>query len=224
MPSRVASSLLASLQSSAHNLITYTVQEYENVVVRLCRSPSIRWSMKLSIASNLLTASTFNKISMQSSLEYAYFQAWEVRNIFKNAAKPLVDDTDPFHVVLPHIIGQSSPSNAIPNELFERGLQLIKLLSCYGGLIENSRNSNIEFKDIEKELKDLINDSDSEATLDIKRSIQSIRYRLLLGGIESLYSKRSMITYWKEILYDSCVYSYNCTMCRSSPSEIDYLR
>lgn len=218
MPSRVASSLVASLNSHTHHLITYTIQEYEDVVVRICYSPSIRYRMKLSLASNLLIASTFNKLSMQTSLEYAYTQAWEVRNILKKASKSLIDEQDPYHVVLPHIIGQSSShstslkKNIMTNEFYERGLQLIQWLSCYGKIIKYySNDDNMKMKYM-KVLQDLIKDSDAEAVVDIQSSIRSIRYRLLLGGIENYYQKKLIIHGWNELLYDSCVYSYNCSI------------
>lgn len=209
MPSRVASSLLKSLNSLAYLTITHTVQEYENVVIRLCKSPSIREAIKLSIIHNSLNSPTFNKFSMQESLESAYQQAWEVKNIFKKHSKPVYDSNDLYHRLLPHIISYSASTDrnnkVINYKMFERGKELIYLLTCKGRFIKTK-------EDIQ-ELKDLIGDSDAMAIYNISQSIQSIRQRLILSNVKEKYINVIHTKEWQETLYDSCVYTFTCSMC-----------
>jgi hypothetical protein len=229
MPSRVASSLSSSLNSRADSLVTYSVQEYEDLIVRLCKTATLRHSLKLSMASNLLLSSTFNKISMQRSLESAYQQAWEARNILKTRRKSFVDERDPYHVVLPHLIGGgrrgvgravgSSSRNRYENlDLFERGYELIQLLTCSGAAIDAPGVSPQDKIYYQRLLKDIIRDSDSLAVQDIQSSIRSIRHRLRLGGVEALISEgRIKKLHWQEVLFDPCVFTYSCSMCATVP-------
>jgi hypothetical protein len=229
MPSRVASSLVASLKSHANSLITHTVQEYEEVVVRLCQSTTLRQAMKLSIASRLLSASTFNKVSMQISLEQSYQQVWEVRNVMKIHQRALEDQKESYHRLLPHIIGETLRHDHVDgegnerDEMFIRGMQLIQLLTCYGNKVHGPTGTVLLLLNetklrYQQELENLIRDSDSEAISDLRTSIRSIRHRLILGGIEQVSRrKRLRGRVWDETLYDPCVYHYNCSMCLSSP-------
>jgi hypothetical protein len=215
MPSRVASSLVASLKSRADSLITHTVQEYEEVVVRLCKSPSLRQAMKLSIAKQLLSASTFNKISMQVSLEQSYQEAWEVRNLMKIHQRSLEDRNEIYHRVLPHIIGESVRPIDGTDEMFMRGMELIQFLSCERSRVETRGQD-------QQAWTNWIRDSDSAAISDRETSIISIRHRLILGGVEqnSRLKDTTGQRMWHEALYDPCVFRGSCSMCRSSNENL----
>ena len=216
MPSRVASSLLRSLDSLAYLTVTHTVLEYENIVIQLCKSRLIREAIKLSIAKNSLNSPTFNKFTMQSSLESAYQQAWEVKNIFKKKLIPVYDQNDGYHRLLPHIISYSASTTRNREaiyEMFERGKELIYLLTCNG--------LSLKTKDGIQKLKDLIGDSDAMAVYNIPQSIQSIRHRLILGDIEKKYSQPIQTSEWKQILYHNCVYTFSCSMCFSQSIGYD---
>jgi hypothetical protein len=220
MPSRVASSLLSSLKSNASLSITYSIQEYEDVVVHLSRSKFLRQALKLSIAKNSLIASTFNKITFQSSLEESYQIAWEIKNIYQRKSRQFRDPHDGHHITLPHIIGSSSESNDQGFEMIERGLELIKMLACHGKVIEVVSFQNYSDSTYIHKLKQMIGDSDASAVMNISKSIQSIRNRLFLAGIETRYPERWIQSReWRELLHSSCVYSFNCSLCRSQISK-----
>lgn len=160
---------------------------------------------------------------MQRSLESSYQQAWEARNILKTLGKSLVDVHDPHHVVLPHLIGggrvvAKGSQRDLNLELFDRGYELIQLLSCYGAVIDSPEVFPQDRIHYQRLLKDMIRDSDSLAVHDIQGSINSIRHRLQLGGVEALISNGAIQkSHWQEVLYDPCVYTYTCSMCTMFP-------
>lgn len=136
------------------------------VVPRLCQSAVIRRAIRESILHRSLRADTFDKISVQSSLEWAYEQAFEMFAATRPDGFLTTSKSPP----LPHIIGSSQraiKASTLPAMVDHA----VKLLKRWIGLRDAAPASPLFSLQVDS-------DSDDAAVGNVQESVLAISQRL----------------------------------------------
>jgi hypothetical protein len=154
MPSKVASSIISSMQNMDNNvsiayrnrlhgisvsdvMVTHNVREYESTAVRFSNSFSAVIRLKQLILSLTLIAPTFNTQIMQNSIEHAYQIVKEV-----SILSPLKTEKEKYHI----IIGNPYISAELDFNM-KYNIEEIKSMNCLEDLIIAQFENDINYDD-----------------------------------------------------------------------------
>ncbi|WP_017327796.1 FkbM family methyltransferase [Synechococcus sp. PCC 7336] len=129
--SRVAGSLLQTIGLS--ELVTYTLEDYEALALKLATQPDVLWEIKRKLAQNRLSEPLFDRDRIRRNIEAAYTQ---MRSIWQRGEQPRAFAVTPSTETVRAVLETTSPIGPV-----EPGQRFVEIEGGVKVCVEDNLNS-----------------------------------------------------------------------------------